>query len=295
MSADRPNWVEEFESKGYAVIEDFATAEECDEMKAEMYRVMNGLDITTEHKTVFSTGEDQQQLKDDYFLTSGDKIRYFFEKDALDEQGELKVEKDKSLNKVGHALHWHSDVFKRFSFSKKMKGVMKGFRLEDPAIIQSMYIFKNPRIGGAVCPHQDASFLWLDPLKLYGVWLAVDDATLDNGCLWFIPGSHQEGKLDGERRMLRVTKKVGDEERVTLKHVGISPTPDDALYTACPVKKGSLVLIHGMVMHKSESNLSEKPRNAYTLHVIEQKGTVWSSENWLQPTAELPFTAMNAN
>ena len=74
-----------------------------------------------------------------------------------------------------------------------LQEVAKGLGLIDPAIIQSMYIFKNARVGGEVCPHQDASFLWMEPMKLFGVWLAVDDATEENGCLWFIPGSHKPG------------------------------------------------------------------------------------------------------
>ena len=53
---------------------------------------------------------------------------------------------------------------------------------------QGMYIFKQPRIGTQVTPHQDGTFLYNDPLKLVGLWFPVDDATLENGCLWYIPG-----------------------------------------------------------------------------------------------------------
>lgn len=43
----------------------------------------------------------------------------------------------------------------------------------------------------AVFPHQDATFLYTEPLgRVLGVWIALEDATLENGCLWFIPGSH---------------------------------------------------------------------------------------------------------
>lgn len=43
----------------------------------------------------------------------------------------------------------------------------------------------------AVSPHQDASFLYTEPLgRVLGLWIALEDATLENGCLWFIPGSH---------------------------------------------------------------------------------------------------------
>jgi len=42
-----------------------------------------------------------------------------------------------------------------------------------------------------VVPHQDGSFLYTEPLKVMGLWLALEDATVDNGCLSFIPGSHK--------------------------------------------------------------------------------------------------------
>lgn len=48
-----------------------------------------------------------------------------------------------------------------------------------------------PRWAAAVSPHQDASFLYTEPLgRVLGMWMALEDATLENGCLWFIPGSH---------------------------------------------------------------------------------------------------------
>lgn len=58
-------------------------------------------------------------------------------------------------------------------------------------------------------------------------------------------------------------------------------------FIACPVKKGSLVLIHGLVVHQSELNASDKSRYAYTFHVMESENVRYSPENWLQlPAAE---------
>lgn len=54
------------------------------------------------------------------------------------------------------------------------------------------------------------------------------------------------------------------------------------LFTACPVKKGSLVLIHGLVIHRSDNNLSDKSRYAYTFHVMESHNVKYSPDNWLQ-------------
>ena len=71
---------------------------------------------------------------------------------------------------------------------EKAKKVARDLQFIDPVVVQGMYIFKQPRIGTQVTPHQDGTFLYNDPLKLVGFWFPVDDATLENGCLWYIPG-----------------------------------------------------------------------------------------------------------
>jgi len=53
-------------------------------------------------------------------------------------------------------------------------------------------------------------------------------------------------------------------------------------FISCPVSKGSLVLIHGNVVHQSEPNLSDKPRNAFAFHLIEGSYS-YDDRNWLQP------------
>lgn len=67
-----------------------------------------------------------------------------------------------------------------------------------------------------------------------------------------------------------------------LVYVGGDRNYPDEDFVPCPVKKGSLVLIHGLVAHKSEANKSNKSRHAYTFHVMETEDAKWSEENWLQ-------------
>lgn len=158
--------------------------------------------------------------------------------------------------------------------------------LERPVVVQSMYIFKQPGIGGEVTPHQDASFLHTEPLgRILGFWIALEDATQDNGCLWFIPGSHTNGIT---RRMVRAASGAS----TCVEFVGSEPAYDDKQFIPLPIRKGGLILIHGEVVHKSELNSSESSRHAFTFHVMEAKGTTWSKENWLQPTPELPFPSL---
>lgn len=74
-----------------------------------------------------------------------------------------------------------------------------------------------------------------------------------------------------------------------LIHDRPSPIYPMSSFSAAPVTKGSLVIIHGQVVHRSELNKSDKSRHAYTFHVIETENTEYSKDNWLQPPAGKSF------
>ncbi|XP_041331144.1 phytanoyl-CoA dioxygenase domain-containing protein 1 isoform X2 [Pyrgilauda ruficollis] len=204
--------------------------------------------------------------------------------------GSLKGTKDELqlLFAVLHffALHAYDPVFKQITHSPKVQELGRKLGLERPVVVQSMYIFKQPGIGGEVTPHQDATFLHTEPLgRILGFWIALEDATQENGCLWFIPGSHTNGI---SRRMVRAASGAS----TCVEFVGSEPAYDDKQFIPLPISKGGLILIHGEVVHKSELNSSDSSRHAFTFHVMEAKGTTWSKENWLQPTPELPFPSL---
>ncbi|XP_018429257.1 PREDICTED: phytanoyl-CoA dioxygenase domain-containing protein 1 isoform X2 [Nanorana parkeri] len=260
--------VQKFHENGFLVLERLFTEEECKSMKEEMGRILQEMDVPPHLRTEFSTQQEEQlraQGSADYFLTSGDKIRFFFEKGVFDEKGEFLVAREKSVNKVGHALHAYVPVFKSITNSSKIQ---------------------QPNIGGEVTPHQDATFLYTEPLgQITGFWIALEDATEQNGCLWFIPGSHKDGI---SRRMLRTPPGTIP----CTKFIGEEPNYNDDLFVPAPVPKGSLVLIQGEVVHKSEPNVSSNSRHAYSFHIMESENSTWSPENWLQPTKELPFPSL---
>jgi phytanoyl-CoA hydroxylase len=229
-------------------------------------------------RSVFSTTK-QTQLDDRYFIESGDKIRFFLEDDAFDEAGNLRQPKEQSLNKMGHAMHDLDPVFDAFSRTPELAGVARSVGLRDPVILQSMYIFKPPRIGGEVVCHQDSTYIYTEPESCVGFWFALEDATLENGCMQFIPGGH---KLPLKKRNYR----AADGKLVT-EMLDDTPWPEERR-VAVEARAGTLVVFDGRAPHLSAANRSSRSRHAYTLHVIDRT-CHYPAENWLQRSEDLPL------
>jgi phytanoyl-CoA hydroxylase len=222
---------------------------------------------------------DLGRLSDDYFLASGDKIRFFFEEDAFLPNGLLKQGKENSINKVGHALQDLDPVFSKFSRTSDISRLVADLGIERPLLLQGMYIFKQPNIGGEVICHQDSTFLYSEPIDIVGLWFALEDATLENGCLWAIPGGH---KLGLRSRWLRSA-----EGGMKFEIFDSNPWPEQKL-VPLEVRKGSLIILSGLLPHKSLANRSTKSRQAYTLHVI-GGNCRYPESNWLRRATELPL------
>ncbi|MFP6705884.1 MAG: phytanoyl-CoA dioxygenase family protein [Alphaproteobacteria bacterium] len=62
-----------------------------------------------------------------------------------------------------------------------------------PLLLQSMYIFKQPGIGGEVVWHQNSTYLYTELMSVMGLWVALEDATVENGCMWALPGHLRAG------------------------------------------------------------------------------------------------------
>jgi len=266
-----------FERDGVVLLQDFALEEDCKKLRARTLELIDAFEPGAE-RNVFSAMK-QTQLGDRYFEESGDKIRFFFEHDAFDASGNLIQSKENSLNKMGHAMHDLDPVFDAFSRTEKLAGVVDSLGYEDPVLLQSMYIFKPPRIGGEVYCHQDSTFLYTDPESCIGFWFALEDATVENGCMHFIPGAHK-----GPLKQLHYR---GEDGLMTFRTLDDTPWPEGAT-VAAEAAAGTLVIFDGRAPHLSGPNLSARSRHAYTLHVID-RNSHYPAENWLQRDANLPL------
>lgn len=351
-----PDQLDKFRAEGYLILSDFFDSRE---ILNHARSLIQNFDPSQHPLTKFTTGDNTKKedahVGDRYFLESGDKIRYFLEEDSIDvKSGKLNRSPELCVNKCGHALHVLDPTFYQLSFSQRVQNLVKSLEsFQDPRILQSMVICKQPSIGGAVPSHNDSTFLFTNPPSAIGLWFALEDCTRSNGCLSFLPCSHRWSK-EGSTPLppssssssssscprpandaVDIVKQYGTPRGVNKRfvrtkpgHVGsgtsfevLSTQEEDqwdesrAVVEECKAGEysiiqplasnlvshflnytfslftGTLVLIHGSVLHKSEKNLSEKSRYIYTFHCIEGQAE-YDDKNWLQPTPEMSFSKL---
>eukprot|EP01023_Acetabularia_acetabulum_P023053 TRINITY_DN2262_c1_g1_i1.p1 TRINITY_DN2262_c1_g1~~TRINITY_DN2262_c1_g1_i1.p1 ORF type:complete len:286 (+),score=46.81 TRINITY_DN2262_c1_g1_i1:1128-1985(+) len=277
--------VQQFNEVGFLVVKNFAAAEQCDQLISEAIKIAQTIGPEAEKQaSIFST-RSQNNTSDNYFLDSASDISIFFEEEAFTETSKtLPIER--KINKIGHALHDLNPKFENFSKSGEVSGILRSLGYKQPIPVQSMYIFKQPGIGGEVVAHQDSTFLRTEPEdSCVALWFALENATLQNGCLWAQPNSHQNGIY---KRFVLKDRKVC--------FTGESPAMDESGFVPLEVQKGDLVLLHGANLHRSSGNTSDQSRHAYSVHFVEgTQDYQWSKENWLQRNQKMPFQPLYHN
>ena len=274
LTADQTNF---YRDNGYLLLPHFKAAHEVASLRQWAVGVMDAFDPSGV-KSIFTT-KDQSRQVDEHFMASASNVSCFFEEEAFDSAGQLKQPKAQSINKIGHAMHDLDPLVSRFSRGPKLAALAQDLGLTQPQIWQSMVIFKQPHIGGEVGWHQDATFFETDPITVTTFWFALEDATLQNGCLWVQPGAH--------RGPLRERFVKTPDQRAAMESIDTTAWSTQSSAIPLQAKAGDLILLHGLLPHYSAPNRSATSRMAFTLHVTDA-ASVYSPRNWLQRGTDLP-------
>ncbi|MCH9669957.1 MAG: phytanoyl-CoA dioxygenase family protein [Gammaproteobacteria bacterium] len=166
----------------------------------------------------------------------------------------------------------HDEVFLRHAKHPAILGVVADLLGEDIKLFGDQLFLKPPG-GIEKTYHQDSPYFPIEPMSLVSSWVALDDATIDNGCLWVVPGSHQAGALAHSEVWM-----VGDRQDMCV--------PDSAFDRSAerPVlmKAGDVSFHHSLLLHRSGPNLTQQRRRGMATHYMSARSR-WTDPHKPQP------------
>ena len=164
-----------------------------------------------------------------------------------------------------------SPAFERLLYHPKVvKGISQLTRSNDLQIWHDQVQYKPAKAGGSTTWHQDAP-LWptILPMTPVSAWIPFDDADLENGCMWMMPGSHKWGNQMDHLATKQNLKEVADFGEVGAGFVVPADSPiQEAKAIPWPVKRGEVSFHHSVTWHGSPTNKSTRPRRAIAIHYM---------------------------
>tara|TARA_Y100000758_G_scaffold80870_1_gene54737 strand:+ start:472 stop:1233 length:762 start_codon:yes stop_codon:yes gene_type:complete len=161
------------------------------------------------------------------------------------------------LRKLNHCAQ-HDRIFLEHANNPDILDVVEGLIGPDIKLLSDQ-LFMKPPGGMEKTYHQDSPYFPIEPMDLVSSWVALDDVTLDNGCLWVVPGSHLNGPKEHSEKWM-----VGDREDM---HV---PDKEIDREKECPIllKSGDASFHHSLLLHRSGPNESRFRRRGLATHFM---------------------------
>jgi ectoine hydroxylase-related dioxygenase (phytanoyl-CoA dioxygenase family) len=134
-------------------------------------------------------------------------------------------------------------------------------------------LFMKPP-GGVEKPyHQDSAYFTIEPMSLVTCWTALDDVTVENGCMWVIPGSHRQGAIDHSQQWM-----IGDRKDKQVPQSAFDRTAE----TPITIPAGGCSFHHSLLLHSSRPNRTPHPRRGLAIHYMS------AGSRWTHPTDPQP-------
>jgi ectoine hydroxylase-related dioxygenase (phytanoyl-CoA dioxygenase family) len=166
-----------------------------------------------------------------------------------------------------------STLLRRFATHEVLLGLCHDLIGPDVRAYWDQAVYKKPEKPRRFPWHQDNGYTFIEPQQYLTCWVAMTDATVDNGCPWVVPGLHRAG---------------------TLRHHYVEPLgwecltdPDGAV--AAPVGAGGIVVFSSLTPHLTGPNTTDAVRKAYILqYAPEGACTQLGDADAGPPTREVP-------
>ncbi|MDE0483185.1 MAG: phytanoyl-CoA dioxygenase family protein [Candidatus Poribacteria bacterium] len=232
------SWAESYINDGYLLVPDLVTPQECEEIKLEMLKIFRG---DYECKAIPSMPENATETE------------------ILDRI--MCVGEPHTFSPLVHRYVEHPKIC---AVLQEIVGAHIPFWDGGVKCMQSMMLGKVPGHTGNPW-HQDEHPIPTRDRSLVGAWIALDDATIDNGCLWVLPNSHRSGVIYD-----RHPHNKRDEFDSCHEAMGF----DDSDEIPIEMTAGSVLFFNGYLLHRSKKNRSDSYRRVLVSHYC-------STASWL--------------
>jgi len=231
----------DFDSNGFVTVEQMLAADELRTLRRRMTEVAEGLGPS-------------------------------FPSDMIEfEPGASGVRTEATVRKINQCAAY-DDAFMSHAANPRILDVVESLIGPDIKLFGSQCFMKPP--GGIEKPyHQDSAYFTIEPTDLVTCWTALDDAAIDNGCLWVIPGSHRSDILDHDEPW-----QLGDRVDMQVR----SDQFDRSIEVAIPLTAGSASFHHSRLLHRSGPNRTANSRRGLAIHYMSARS------RWTHPTKAKP-------
>ena len=162
--------------------------------------------------------------------------------------GQLGIAKADGITFTVHLVKL-SSVLREFSASRVFQDLCHDVIGPDVRLYWDQAVYKKPEYPKPFPWHQDNGYTYIEPQAYLTCWVALNDATLDNGCPWVIPAGHLRGTLGASRVEARICLPRGRRS--------------EAL--AVPVRAGGVVVFSSLMPHRTGPNVTAGVRKSYIL------------------------------
>ena len=236
----------DFERDGFVVLENAFTGQQLASLSTEIDRVIDG--------------------KTDYLPAS-----------------EVTYEPNTDPPRVRNAfsLHAYNDIFMQAASNPVVISALEAI-LEKPLRLYASQVFAKPALVGTVVPaHQDMPYWPFEPYEMVSAWIALDDSTLENGCVRHVAGSHKLGVLP------HVPSGVAGNSLTVAEDARLKEMKEIPV----EVRRGSCILHHCLTVHRSEPNRSPNPRRGLIFIYMSKNVRLTDPSKLKNPNAEFPVVS----